>query len=343
MKIRTLGCLVALSAICSSFVSCKQASIACVAEHAAAGTYATQFFPKNAPECAAKTVSPAYSLIAGADVTLDKINYDSLGMETYHPSKEDGDNGTVPDFTKGSVAIESAALGGLVDAWDPMYADMSTDDKLYSLGDWTAASPDENDFCQVPSFKNQATQKFAKIPGVPADPMDPMSKPVPCTPGVDITLAWKNVQVYVTAAAQGTQFEADLTYTQVDHQVDSTAPDKCNPTTDATCAVDYHVRGVWPEIDCFAKVPDPSDPTGMKTMIVPDDEACCPSGCTPGHCGDAHKDDPTFARASGSGLSPDFPIKCDHTLLKCVLDAPADQHIPLIGAKANTALCGTSE
>jgi hypothetical protein len=65
MKIRTLGWLVGLGAIASSFVSCKQASITCVAGHAGAGyAYAAQFFnPTDSPSgCSAKALRPVPTL-----------------------------------------------------------------------------------------------------------------------------------------------------------------------------------------------------------------------------------------------------------------------------------------
>ena len=54
----------------------------------------------------------------------------------------------------------------------------------------------------------------------------------------------------------------------------------------------------------------------MKT--IPDNSACCPNP------------DPIGGRASGSGINPDFPVKCDPDLLLCVLDTADPSKLPIL-------------
>jgi hypothetical protein len=309
----------------SSFISCAQAKSDCAIAHAGSFVpYIVQYFPQSPPACAAMTAipGPLMSTLNGDSVTLDKMTSDLIGMESYHPAKDVGDE-KQPDFSKGTVAIQSDTLGNTPGYLDEGHVDENPDNHLYALGDWKAQAPDADGFCSVPTFSSQAVQKLPLVPAVMPDPMDPMDPGVPCVPGVDITYAWQNLQVYVTAAAQGTQFTADLTYTQVDHTVDDPAPGMCNPAADQTCTVNYKVRGMWPEVFCGVEkeIPDPMDPTMTITVMEPDDEFCCP---------DANPD-PKKGRPVGSGINPDFPTKCDPDLLLCVLDAEPDAKLPILG------------
>jgi len=324
MKIQTLGWLVGFSAMASSFLSCTQAKTVCTVGHAGSFIpYVVQMTPVSPPACAAMTTTPSANSSIGGPVTLDKMTSDWVGMETYHPTTMIGDE-VQPDFSKGSVAIMSDSLGNLPSSWpDPDKTDADPADKLYSLGNWTAAEPDTNDFCQVPSFSNQAIQKLGTVDGVKGDPNampDPIDE-VDCVPGVDVKYDWSNVQIYVTAASQGTQFSADLKYTQTTHGApNAMSPWTCDATPDAS-QVSYKVRGLWPQVSCAMEVPDPTAMDPDHTKFVANDEMCCP---------DANPD-PAAGRPVGSGINPDFPTKCDPVLLTCVLDAPFDAPLPILG------------
>jgi hypothetical protein len=326
MKIRTLGWLVGLSAMASSFISCSQAKVECTAAHAGSFVpYFVQYFPQSPPACAAMTTTPGpiTALFDPQPVTLDKMTVDWIGTETYHPQRMLNDE-VQPDFSKGTIAIQSDTLGNLQHSWEPDYVDPDPNLKPYSIGEFADHQPDDNDFCKIPSFSAQTEQKFGMIPGVAPDPMDPMDPGVECVPGVDVKYEWSNMQIYVTAGSQGTQFTADLKYTQVDHPLDipdPMMPDVCNALPDQTCSVTYKVRGFWPQVFCGIEVPDPTDPMMEATMFIPDDEHCCPDPSPEQEKG----------RPVGSGINPDFPTKCDPVLLTCVLDAPDDAKLPILG------------
>lgn len=91
-------------------------------------------------------------------------------------------------------------------------------------------------------------------------------------PSTDLSYKWSNVQVYVTAAAPGTQFKADVTIT-----LDG-------------CAAEYTAVGMWPAVDC----------TDYAGTGAASDDFCNPVA------------DPDSGRIIGSGINPDFgPVTCD--------------------------------
>ncbi|MDB4945495.1 MAG: MlpA protein [Labilithrix sp.] len=125
------------------------------------------------------------------------------------------------------------------------------------------------------------------VQNIPAYEDDPDNE-ITGAPATSVTYAWSKLRFYVTSTALGTQFTAELVKT-----VDGVA-----------CG--YHVEGMWPSVDCSA--PDPTDDTGEK--LIADDSACAP---------EANID---AGRPTGSGISPDFPTKCDPDQLVCVLTKP---------------------
>lgn len=100
---------------------------------------------------------------------------------------------------------------------------------------------------------------------------------------------WSNVRVYVTPEAYGTQFSADLTRT-----VDGVA-----------CG--YKVIAMYPYVDCTKMDADGNPVSDAQGNTETDPTACEP---------EANID---AGRATGSGINPDFPVKCDPDLLACVL------------------------
>ncbi len=104
-------------------------------------------------------------------------------------------------------------------------------------------------------------------PGYCAVPVD--------LPKTDLKYEWSNVQVLVTAAALGTQFQADLKITL------------------NGCSAEYTAIGMWPSVDCTSFDPAASGGPG-------DDALCDP------------EPDNAAGRPIGSGINPDFgPVACD--------------------------------
>lgn len=196
---------------------------------------------------------------------------EKLGFSTYNVAGKEGK----PNLDIANIAIESESLGTLVDtASGAGVTDKDDTHKPYATGFFSTAEP-EGDFCRVPTL-TVATQS---IPAIPADP-DNM---VDATPATTVSYAWSNIKLYVTPAALGTQFDADLVLT----------------TDNVACG--YKVTGMYPYVDC--SMPDPAN----KKKKLPDEGACAPEA------------DEDAGRPTGSGINPDFPTHCDPDLLACTL------------------------
>lgn len=263
MKTKTLGWIVTLGvAAAAAMASCSQPKVECQVALAAYNGYAARYTLKNTPsaECMAYVVPG-----------------DIIGMEFYHPPTADG---TSYDPSKTTIAIQSDSLGNEV---ANRGLDTAAGHFPFAQGAFTASQPDDKDFCTVPTFTSAAQQDFAAIPGTGGTGGDGSGPGDPPVPADSVKLEWSNLQVYVTAAAQGTQFSADLKYTE------------------NGCELQYSVIGMWPAIGCGG-TDDMGNPNGM-----PDDRLCNPCA------------NPDAGFAFGSGISPDFPIICDPNLLLCVL------------------------
>lgn len=170
-----------------------------------------------------------------------QLQGDRLGMQSY--SQEGGLNGT-PDYNKSIVAIRPAALGGLLiramSTAEEGGAALNSDmwHSINSLGDFSAGLPDDNDFCMVPDLDAGAID-MPLLPEVPATLDDPDTEDedesdpgLPEIPASSISYKWSDARWLVSADAQGTQFEAKLTYQQ------------------DGCSADYSVLGLYPAIGC---------------------------------------------------------------------------------------------
>lgn len=303
MKIKTLGVLLAATALASSvsIVACSQAAVQCQAGHSGLGLgFAAKYYPVGTP---------------GA--TCGDVKGDEIGFETYHPPGA-GDDGRQPDFSVPSgVALKTSAMGKLIaskakkGSKDPLGVNKENEadgthtlaeHPAYSLGKFTTIEP-VDDFCPVADL-GAAQQSFPAVEAVPPDPPDPGQKAEPAT---SVRYEWSDVKVYVTAAAQGTQFSGHLKYTQ------------------DSCTAEYNVAGVWPAVSCAGE-----DAEGN---AVADASLCCPNA------------NPLGGRTIGSGINPDFPVKCDPDLMLCVLDIPDASKLPALnpGWETKVEACKVTE
>lgn len=189
-----------------------------------------------------------------------------------------------PNLDISSIAIQAESLGTIqADAKGAGVGDKDPTHTPYSLGFFTTAEP-EGDFCTVPSL-TVATQSVGEIPADPEAKTD-------AVPATSVSYAWSNIKLYVTPSALGTQFTGDLVRTQ-----DGVA---CN----------YSVLGMYPYVECGKE--DPKDP--KKT--IPDDLDGVARACAP-------EADEDAGRATGSGINPEFPTRCDPDLLVCFLTKDA--------------------
>jgi len=201
---------------------CQQPKINCMAAH---GDFAA-----------------VYTLKSGdASSPCGQLAGDLLGMQTY--AQEGGKNGT-PNYSDSVVAIRPAATGELViralGEQEAGGVGLSSDEwyAANAIGGFSAGLPDDNDFCEIPEL-DSAVLTLPLLPSVEPTDDDPMTDDVdesdpglPEIPANTISYTWKNARWLVSADAQGTQFEADLTYSE------------------NGCSAEYSVLGLYPAIGC---------------------------------------------------------------------------------------------
>jgi hypothetical protein len=196
----------------ASTTSCTQPLLNCTS---AFGTYAAE-----------------YTLTQGNPASdCAQLVGDVLGMTTYY--QEGGKNGT-PDYENADVAIRPESLGMMID-YAEARGTIDADAVFYqanAIGSFTAGFPDDETFCMAEDF-GVSQVSLPAIEAFPDDPNTPdEDETQPAQPAIAVAYAWSNVRFVVSADAQGTQFEADLEYTQDD------------------CTATYHVVGVYPAVAC---------------------------------------------------------------------------------------------
>lgn len=194
-----------------------------------------------------------------------KLKGDVIGMQTYFG--EGGLNGT-PKYGDATMAIRPQYLGDLV-ARVVDYGVVTEENfalKANAVADFTTEKPDDEDFCEATKFNKVALDLplAPLIPGSPAVEDDPATPDVdetadevpdvPEQPATSISYVWTNARVLVSANYQGTQFSADLTFTQ------------------DGCTAEYHVVGVYPVASCEA---DKDCQDTSVTAINPDFDLRC--------------------------------------------------------------------
>jgi hypothetical protein len=201
-----------LAAAFASTTSCTQPSMYCTSAH--------------------EPFAAEYTLTKGDPSSpCGRMPGDVLGMHTYYQTG--GPNGT-PDYGDARLAIRPTSLGSLIDyaeANEAIDGDAVFHD-ANAIGSFTAAHPDDDDFCMVDEFAD-ATVSLPSIEALADDPATPdQDESQPARAATAITYRWSNARLLVSADAQGTQFEADLEYVQDD------------------CTAEYHVVGVSPAVKC---------------------------------------------------------------------------------------------
>jgi hypothetical protein len=200
-----------------------------------------------------------------------------------------------PDYTKGSLAVQTTEIGTLFfTAQDAGVDSTATDGKVYSLGAYDVVEPDANNICTV-STMSPTHIVLAEIPAVPDDPATPdVDESVPGQPAVDAKLVWSNVKVYVTAASFGTQVQADLVDT------------RRTPTGD-TCTTSYSTVSLAPAVPCRLTDADGNPMMNTDGTYMVDATLCDPEA------------DPTKERFTGSGISPNTDLECDTVTGFCMV------------------------
>lgn len=249
-----------------------------------------------APKCgvARGMFAATYTLVSG-EGECAMLHGDLLGVQAYNARTSASDDR--PDYDKTSVAIQPQALTDLLGASAGL-ADPNEDDLPYALGRFAHSSP-KSSYCDVPEL----SVARLRLPEIAEQEVDACTT-LPVQPAVDISYEWSNVRVLVTPANYGTRFEADLTYTNGD------------------CTATYKVAAIYPVVSCDA-APVPEEPEATDPEET-DEEPMCPAEPEPvtpipddGLC--AAVPDVAAGHPIGSGISPDFAVRCDPDLLLCVL------------------------
>ena len=205
-----------------------------------------------------------YTLKKGGDPNsaCGQLKGEVLGFQTY--SATGGLNGT-PKFSEPSMAILPAQLGDLLDrasSYDPPLAGIDPKQTGISLADFTDSFPDADEICEGKKF-NAAELSLPELPLIPGTMDDPATEEdettpdIPAVPATTIRYEWSNVKVLVSANYQGTQFSADLKYTQDD------------------CTAEYEVKGLYPligcasDLDCCSTEKECTTKVDGKTEVLP--------------------------------------------------------------------------
>ncbi|MDY7231567.1 hypothetical protein [Hyalangium rubrum] len=127
-----------------------------------------------------------------------------------------------------SVAIRTERMNELLELYSSRQ-DPDSSHEPYALGSLASELPGADNFCTVPELAPARLE-------VPASGADPAQS---------FAYEWSNLRIYNTPEIPGTQFVADLRYTE------------------NGCTAEYQVKGIWPVVGCA---------TGSR----PNDDLCDP-------------------------------------------------------------------
>jgi len=230
-----------------------------------------------------------YTLISSTGTGCDQLTGDEIGMSTFLAPNADK---SLANYDARSLAVQSSTLGGLRQEWEGLLGseyDRETN-KAYGFGPYSS-KPDDRNLCYAGGANGTAALAPAELDLPEVMTMDEDGNPV-TVPAQHVRQEWKNIRVYVTADVPGTQAVGEMTYEDVL----------------AGCSATYSFVALYPAVYCGVDHDD--DPM---TPDAVDEDACNP------------KADPAKGRVFGSGINPDFKVRCDPEVLYCVL---ADKALP---------------
>jgi hypothetical protein len=291
--------------------------------------------------------SARYTLVAGTvtggsscETQLAALAGEELYVQGYSQRKS-GTN--YPDSDNLRVGIISSTQQGILSRAECSGVASTAGDTSYAIGGFSSSKPDDNDFCHVPTLTASQVTVTAQDSCQP-DPCQPALAPEPAH---DARYEWSNVRVYVTAAANGTQFGADLKYTM------------------DGCSAQYKVVAIYPSVSCAgfpstvlnpatgddagSNEADPRADAGLGGMdgatepapdaaagsdasehvegdaggFVPPADCDPPAPAAPAPIADDKLCSPDAPLSpdgpTGSNINPAFMVQCDSQLLRCVL------------------------
>jgi hypothetical protein len=144
-----------------------------------------------------------YDLKPGQDETRPcaRLQPEPVGLQKYFDPQGPG-----------RVAVRTERMGALVAQYRQQLGPEQPP-QPYSLGELESGVPGADDFCAVPQLSSARLD-------------------VPGTPARSFLYEWSNLRIYNTPEVPGTQFVADLRYTE------------------DGCSAEYKVQGIWPVVRC---------------------------------------------------------------------------------------------
>jgi hypothetical protein len=182
-------------------------TLGCIATLSACGS------EQQEPQCVvARAVSDGstgsfattYTLKAGQDPerACAKLKPEPVGLQKYFNKNPEG---------PASVGIRTANMGSLLKKHATQLR-VDVPNNANSVGTLTTQAPGPDNFCEVPALSP--------------------SQLTVVEPPLNVSYLWSNLRIYNTPEIPGTQFVADLSYSEND------------------CTAEYKVRGIWPVVRC---------------------------------------------------------------------------------------------
>lgn len=143
---------------------------------------------------------------AHPDRPCTQLTSEPVGLQKYF-SREP----SAPD----TVAIRTARMGRLTEDFEDRVSSESAGEP-YAVGALASESPGPDNFCDVPELS------VSRLDVPAANEL----------PAQSFAYEWSNLRIYNTPEIPGTQFVADLRYTE------------------NGCSAEYSVKGIWPVVRC---------------------------------------------------------------------------------------------
>jgi hypothetical protein len=151
------------------------------------------------------------------DRSCARLKPEPVGLQKYFSQ-----DSSAPD----TVAIRTQRMGSLVDQFESQVDPESTE-KPYSVGPLASETPGSDNFCEVPEL----VPARLEVPGNGEQSSQSFS------------YEWSNLRIYNTPEIPGTQFVADLRYTE------------------NGCSAEFSVKGIWPVVSCGSGTPKKANET----------------------------------------------------------------------------------
>ncbi|QSQ22539.1 hypothetical protein JY651_46780 [Pyxidicoccus parkwayensis] len=212
MKLRLMGLSVGVAAASVAVFACNvdepepQCVVARASIDGSTGSFAATY-----------TLKPGQN----PDRTCAQLRPERVGLQKFF-----SEDPSAPD----TVAVRSARLGKLFLDFKSR-PDPDPTHTPYSVGPFASSGPGPDNFCDVPTL----TPTRLDVPAAPAGLPDGGTLPdggPPAQPAQSYAYEWSNLRIYNTSGIPGTQFTADLRYTE------------------NGCTAEYSAKGIWPVVAC---------------------------------------------------------------------------------------------